>query len=129
LALVPSTTNNEDQLMIKTLLALIEHTFALLLGKPNPAGHASTGGPVQFFQLEQDYFAANQADQAVALFTETYGKAPRYVDSVHPWTLLKGRSCTGMPLEMPLTEVLRQTPYAGRKALPQAVHLSLTVDM
>lgn len=110
--------------MIKTLLALLEHTFALLLGKPNRAGD-----PVQFFQLEQDYFAANQAAQAIALFVETYGKTPRYVDSVHPWTLLKGRSSTGMPLELPLNEVLRQSPYAGRKALPQAVHLSLTVDM
>ncbi|MBX9753865.1 MAG: hypothetical protein K2X80_03865 [Pseudomonadaceae bacterium] len=115
--------------MFKTLLALIEHTLALLLGKSNRSGQLSAGGPVQFFQLEQDYFAANQADQAVALFTETYGKAPRYIDSVHPWTLLKGRSSTGMPLELPLNEVLRQSPYADRKALPQAVHLSLTVDM
>lgn len=115
--------------MIKTLLALIEHTLALLLGKANSGSHAHSGAPVQFFQLEQDYFAASQADQAVALFTETYGKAPRYIDSVHPWTLLKGRSCTGMPLEMPLTEVLRQSPYASSKNLPQAVHLSLTVDM
>jgi hypothetical protein len=129
LALVLSTTNNEDQLMIKTLLALIEHTLALLLGKSQAAGHVRSNGPVQFFQLEQDYFAANQADQAVALFTETYGKAPRYIDSVHPWTLLKGRSSTGMPLELPLTEVLQQSPYAGRKELPEAVHLSLTVDM
>lgn len=115
--------------MIKTLLALIEHTLALLLGKPNAAGHAHSGGPLQFFQLEQDYFAANQAAHAVALFTETYGKAPRYVDSVHPWTLLKGRTCTGMPVEMPLTEVLRQSPHADSKGMNQAVHLSLTVDM
>jgi hypothetical protein len=129
LALVLSTCNNEDQLMIKTLLALIEHTFALLLGKSSAASQASSRGAVQFFQLEQDYFAANQAAQAVALFIETYGKAPRYVDSVHPWTLLKGRSCTGMPLELPLAEVLRQSPYASSKDLPQAVHLSLTVDM
>jgi hypothetical protein len=129
LTLALSTINNEDPLMIKILLALIEHTFALLLGKSNSAGHARTNGAVQFFQLEQDYFAANQAAQAVALFIETYGKAPRYVDSVHPWTLLKGRSCTGMPLELPLTEVLRQSPHASSKDLPQAVHLSLTVDM
>lgn len=115
--------------MLKTLLAFIEHTLALLLGKSTRGNRMETVGPVQFFQLEQDYFAANQAAQAVALFTETYGKAPSYIDSVHPWTLLKGRSSTGMPLEMPLTEVLRQSPFAGRKALPQAVHLSLTVDM
>lgn len=114
--------------MIKTLLALIEHTFALLLGKSHAAGRVR-GGPIQFFQLEQDYFAANQAAQAVALFTETYGKAPRYIDSVHPWTLLKGRSSTGMPLELPLTEVLRQSPHASSQNLTQAVHLSLTVDM
>lgn len=115
--------------MMKTLLALIEHTIALLIGKPNAAGHTNNRNNLQFFQLEQDYFAANQAAQAVALFIETYGKAPRYVDSVHPWTLLKGRSCTGMPLELPLAEVLRQTPQANSKDLPQAVHLSLTVDM
>jgi hypothetical protein len=125
---VLSTTNNEDYLMIKTIWALLEHTFALFLGKSKGTGHAKSGGVLQFFQLEQDYFAASQADQAVALFTETYGKAPRYIDSVHPWTLLKGRSETGMPVEMPLNEVLRQSPYA-RGQNQQAVHLSLTVDM
>lgn len=115
--------------MIKTLWALLEHTFALFFGKSKATVHASSsGGALQFFQLEQDYFAAYQAAQAIALFTETYGKAPRYIDSVHPWTLLKGHSETGMPVEMPLAEVLRQSPHA-RGQSQQAVHLSLTVDM
>ena len=78
--------------MIKSLVALIGRTLNLLLGG------TSQVNTLQFFQVEQDYFAAKQADQAVALFTETYGKSPRYVDTVHPWTLLKGRTSTGMPV-------------------------------
>ena len=68
--------------MIKSLVALIGRTLNLLLGG------TSQVNTLQFFQVEQDYFAAKQADP------ETYGKSPRYVDTVHPWTLLKGRTST-----------------------------------
>ena len=51
--------------MIKSLVALIGRTLNLLLGG------TSQVNTLQFFQVEQDYFAAKQADQAVALFTET----------------------------------------------------------
>ena len=108
--------------MIKSLVALIGRTLNLLLGG------TSQVNTLQFFQVEQDYFAAKQADQAVALFTETYGKSPRYVDTVHPWTLLKGRTSTGMPVELPLTEVLRQSLRSADQQ-PRAVHLSLSMDM
>ena len=108
--------------MIKSLVALIGRTLNLLLGG------TSQVNTLQFFQVEQDYFAAKQADQAVALFTETYGKSPRYVDTVHPWTLLKGRTSTGMPVELPLTEVLRQS-LRSADPQPRAVHLSLSRDM
>ena len=108
--------------MIKSLVALIGRTLNLLLGG------TSQVNTLQFFQVEQDYFAANQADQAVALFTETYGKSPRYVDTVHPWTLLKGRTSTGMPVELPLNEVLRQSLRSADQQ-PRAVHLSLSMDM
>ena len=108
--------------MIKSLVALIGRTLNLLLGG------TSQVNTLQFFQVEQDYFAAKQADQAVALFTETYGKSPRYVDTVHPWTLLKGRTSTGMPVELPLNEVLRQSLRSADKQ-PRAVHLSLSMDM
>ena len=102
--------------MIKSLVALIGRTLNLLLGG------TSQVNTLQFFQVEQDYFAAKQADQAVALFTETYGKSPRYVDTVHPWTLLKGRTSTGMPVELPLNEVLRQSLRSADQQ-PRAVHL------
>lgn len=121
--LVPGTVNNEDLLMFKTLFAFIEHALAMLLGS------RSAPSRVQYFQVEQDYFAADQAEQAVALFTETYGKPPRFVDSVHPWTLLKGRNSTGMPVELPLNEVLRQSLRSSDRQLPHAVHLTLNVDM
>lgn len=108
--------------MIKSLVALIGRTLNLLLGG------TSQVNTLQFFQVEQDYFAAKQADQAVALFTETYGKSPHYVDTVHPWTLLKGRTSTGMPVELPLNEVLRQSLRSADQQ-PRAVHLSLSMDM
>ena len=108
--------------MIKSLVALIGRTLNLLLGG------TSQVNTLQFFQVEQDYFAAKQAGQAVALFTETYGKSPRYVDTVHPWTLLKGRTSTGMPVELPLNEVLRQSLRSADQQ-PRAVHLSLSMDM
>ena len=108
--------------MIKSLVALIGRTLNLLLGG------TSQVNTLQFFQVEQDYFAAKQADQAVALFTETYGKSPRYVDTVHPWTLLKGRTSTGMPVELPLNEVLRQSLRSSDQP-SRAVHLSLSMDM
>ena len=108
--------------MIKSLVALIGRTLNLLLGG------TSQVNTLQFFQVEQDYFAAKQADQPVALFTETYGKSPRYVDTVHPWTLLKGRTSTGMPVELPLNEVLRQSLRSADQQ-PRAVHLSLSMDM
>lgn len=108
--------------MIKSLVALIGRTLNLLLGG------TSQVNTLQFFHVEQDYFAAKQADQAVALFTETYGKSPRYVDTVHPWTLLKGRTSTGMPVELPLNEVLRQS-LRNADQQPRAVHLSLSMDM
>ena len=108
--------------MIKSLVALIGRTLNLLLGG------TSQVNTLQFFQVEQDYFAAKQADQAVALFTETYGKSPRYVDTVHPWTLLKGPTSTGMPGELPLNEVLRQSLRSADQQ-PRAVHLSLSMDM
>jgi len=109
--------------MIKSLVALIGRTLNLLLGG------TSQVNTLQFFQVEQDYFAAKQAEQAVALFTETYGKSPRYVDSVHPWTLLKGRTSTGMPVELPLNEVLRQSLRSTDQQQSRAVHLSLSMDM
>ena len=108
--------------MIKSLVALIGRTLNLLLGGSSPAS------TLQYFQVEQDYFAASRAEQAVALFAETYGKQPRYVDSVHPWTLLKGRTSTGMPVELPLNEVLRQS-LRSTNPQPRAVHLSLSMDM
>ena len=109
--------------MIKSLVALIGRTLNLLLGGNSQAN------TLQFFQVEQDYFAAKQADQAVALFTETYGKSPSYVDTVHPWTLLKGRTSAGMPVELTLSEVLRQSIRRIDKQQARAVHLSLSMDM
>lgn len=109
--------------MIKSLVALLGRTLNLLLGSNSPVN------TLQFFQVEQDYFAAKQADQAVALYTETYGTQPRYVDTVHPWTLLKGRTSAGMPVELPLNEVLRQSMRRADQQQSRAVHLSLSMDM